>query len=244
MVEFVERFEHTSPPPEREPSEQPDAIAARTLLGSLEARAAAVWQLAPAAPAPPAASEASAASEAEAASAAGAAGVAEVRRGLERYVMERLHPRVFGMGMDVVEDKVLQAQVATLSFVTPAHFGLLAEACEGTCWEAALAALRRMGSVKAPLDKVACVVETVAQLGTITDPCDASFVRLFALAVLRARPAQLYSQLEYIARFVHQDTLWSPEAGGPFSIARAAVQYLAHLDPMGLGRGAAAVAER
>ena len=41
-----------------------------------------------------------------------------------------------------------------------------------------------------------------------------------------------------------QDTLWSPEAGGPFSIARAAVQYLAHLDPMGLGRGAAAVAER
>ena len=137
------------------------------------------------------------------------------------------------------------AQVATLSFVTPEHFGLLAAACEGACWEAALAALRRMGSVKAPLDKVACVVETVAQLGTITDPCDASFVgrpppthpparrvrafrpitsssplftpplhlssplltpqvRLFALAVLRARPAQLYSQLEYIARFVHQ----------------------------------------
>ena len=95
------------------------------------------------------------------------------------------------------------------------------------------------------LGQVACVVETVAQLGTITDPCDASFVgrpppthpparrvrafrpitsssplftpplhlssplltpqvRLFALAVLRARPAQLYSQLEYIARFVHQ----------------------------------------
>jgi hypothetical protein len=33
-------------------------------------------------------------------------------------------------------------------------------------------------------------------------------VRLFALAVLRARPAQLYSQLEYIARFVHQASIY------------------------------------
>ena len=46
--------------------------------------------------------------------------------------------------------------------------------------------------------------------------------------------AQLYSQLEYVARFVHPDTLWAPESGGPFTIARAAVQYLAHLDPIGL----------
>ena len=46
---------------------------------------------------------------------------------------------------------------------------------------------------------------------------------MFALAVLRSKPEQLYSQLEYIARFVHPDTLWSPESGGPFSIARAAL---------------------
>ena len=63
------------------------------------------------------------------------------------------------------------------------------------------------------------MVETAEQLGSIIDRSDASFVRLFALAVLRARPAQLYSQLEYIARFVHQDTLWSAESGVPFSVS-------------------------
>ena len=69
--------------------------------------------------------------------------------------MERLYPRVFGVGRDLVEDKVLQAQVATLSFVTPAHLGLQPATCEGPCWHAAVAALRRMGGGKAPLDKVA-----------------------------------------------------------------------------------------
>ena len=69
--------------------------------------------------------------------------------------MERLYPRVFGVGRDLVEDKVLQAQVATLSFVTPAHLGLQPATCEGPRWHAAIAALRRMGGAKAPLDKVA-----------------------------------------------------------------------------------------
>ena len=57
--------------------------------------------------------------------------------------MERLYPRVFGVGRDLVEDKVLQAQVATLSFVTPAHLGLQPATCEGPRWHAAVAALRR-----------------------------------------------------------------------------------------------------
>ena len=53
----------------------------------------------------------------------------------------------------------------------------------------------------------------------------------FALCVLAARPPQLHSQLEYAARFVHPDKLWAAELGGPLSIARAAVQWLAIQDP-------------
>ena len=108
-----------------QPSEQPDAVAVRELLLSLEARAAAVWQLAAGtAGTAGTADAADAAHTADATGAAVAAGaahtaeaavaaVAELRRGLERFVMERLHARVFGLGMDVVEDKVLQAQVRT-----------------------------------------------------------------------------------------------------------------------------------
>ena len=81
-----------------------------------------------------------------------------------------------------------------------------------------------------------------ARLSALVAPSDGSFVRLLALAILRARPARLHSNLEYVARFVDPHQLWSPEAGEPFTIARAAVQYLAHLDPAALstpshGRG-------
>ena len=76
-----------------------------------------------------------------------------------------------------------------------------------------------------------CVAAACGHLASIVDPCDGGFVRLVALAVLRAKPQQLHSQLEYIARFVQPDRLWSPEFGGSFSILRAAVQYLAMQAP-------------
>ena len=125
--------------------------------------------------------------------------------------------------------------MATLSFVGASHVGVEPGKCVGPYWEAALDALLRMRQYSAPADKIECLVACCAHLGHLVDPCDGSFVRLLALAVLRARPPQLHSQLEYVARFVHPDKLWSPTSGGPFTMARAAVQYLAHLDPVQLG---------
>jgi hypothetical protein len=40
---------------------------------------------------------------------------------------------------------VLNAQLATLALVGPAHLGLDASLCQGTEWEAAIAELRRVG---------------------------------------------------------------------------------------------------
>ena len=48
--------------------------------------------------------------------------------------------------------------------------------------------------------------------------------------MLKCRPAQLHSQLEYAARFVHSERLWVAELGLPLSIARAAVQWVAIQD--------------
>uniref|UniRef100_A0A7S3BZ56 VPS9 domain-containing protein n=1 Tax=Haptolina ericina TaxID=156174 RepID=A0A7S3BZ56_9EUKA len=108
--------------------------------------------------------------------------------------------------------------------------------CTGPRWSAALTALGLMGSHFSPADKVECLAACCAQLSQLTDPCDGSFVRLVALAVLRANPSQLHSQLEYIARFVHPDRLWSAEFGGSFSIVRAAMQYLSIQDPGSFNR--------
>ena len=61
-------------------------------------------------------------------------------------------------------------------------------------------------------------------------------VRLVALAVLKAQPPQIHSQLEFVARFVHPNQLWAPRSGGAFTLLRAALQYVAHLDPIGLSQ--------
>ena len=132
---------------------------------------------------------------------------------------------------------MLEAQLETLSFVTPQLVGIADDKCGGDDWSAALAALARVDASPSPVDKIGCIVKCCAHLGRLVDPCDSSFVRLLALAVLRGQPARLHSQLEYIGRCMPPNRLWSPELGGPFTIARAAVQYLAHLDPVALTGG-------
>ncbi|EOD12785.1 hypothetical protein EMIHUDRAFT_631901 [Emiliania huxleyi CCMP1516] len=195
-----------------------DGEAVRALLASLEEEAAALW---------PAGWPAAA-----------------LHEGLERYVMGLLLPKVFATGADAVEDKarVLSAQLDTLAFIGGAHVGIDESQAVGPDWEAALGELGGINSLAAPADKMGAVVRACARLSALVAPSDGSFVRLLALAILRARPARLHSNLEYVARFVDPHQLWSPEAGEPFTIARAAVQYLAHLDPAALstpshGRG-------
>mmetsp|Transcript_2562 Transcript_2562/g.6385 ORF Transcript_2562/g.6385 Transcript_2562/m.6385 type:complete len:104 (-) Transcript_2562:234-545(-) len=93
-----------------------------------------------------------------------------------------------------------------------------------------------MSRFTSPSDKMECVSAACAHLAAIVDPCDGRFVRLVALAILRAKPPQLYSQLGYISRFAEPDRLWAPALGGSFSIMRAAVEYLATQDPTSFNR--------
>ena len=81
-----------------------------------------------------------------------------------------------------------------------------------------------------------CVAAATAHLGALVDPHDGSFISLAALAVLEAAPPQLFSQLEYVGRFVHPDRLWESDLGGGLSILRAALQWLAIQDPATLQR--------
>ena len=192
-------------------------------------------------------------------------GVGAVRAGFERYVMGLLHARALGAGVDAVEDKVLHAQMATLSFVRAGHIGIAEELTQRPRWHAAQRCLLHLAAFSSPLDKMVraapqdlgtgppvpsstrsrqryapscrltvaqmCVAACISHLSALVDPHDGGFVPLTALALLAARPHQLHSHLEYAARFVNPDRLWAAELGGPLSIARAAVQWLAIQDP-------------
>merc|ERR1712196_750623 len=105
--------------------------------------------------------------------------------------------------------------MSTLSFVQPAHIGLKSRFAKGERWEAAKECLLRMAAFAFPEDKMDSLAKCCGHLGAALDPHDAGFVRLLALCMLQAQPAQLHSQLEYAARYVHPDRLWAAELGVP-----------------------------
>jgi len=207
VAAFVEQFQHAPPPPGSDASAHPDAIALRASLAALMAAAGPLQVT------------------------RRSYGVGAVRAGFERYVMGLLHARALGAGVDAVEDKVLHAQMATLSFVRAGHIGIAEELTQRPRWHAAQRCLLHLAAFSSPLDKMMCVAACISHLSALVDPHDGGFVPLTALALLAARPHQLHSHLEYAARFVNPDRLWAAELGGPLSIARAAVQWLAIQDP-------------
>ena len=167
----------------------------------------------------------------------GEAHLHHLRANLEDYIMGLLHDKALGDENDSVEDKIFEAQLETLSFLTPQLVGLSDEQCRGQFWDSALVELSQLGESTSPAAKIDRIVLCCSHLGKLVDPHDGSFVRLLAFAILRGRPRRLHAQLQYIGRCVHPDRLWSPVSGGPFTIARAAVEYLAHIDPVVMGGG-------
>jgi len=199
---FASSFVHTSPPAAADASSHPDAVSVRAALAALMALARRLKVT------------------------SRAFGGASIRTGAERFLLGLLHAKVLGAGCDNVEDKVLQAQLGTLSFIRASHIGVAASHTDGPHFEEAQACLRRMCAFSSPLDKMACLAACHAHLCTLLDPHDASFIKLLALAMVSCKPPQLHSQLEFALRFTNPESLWDADLGMPLSMARAALQWL------------------
>ena len=193
-------FNHTPPPPATDAAAHPDAVAVRAILAELNTSTTVLRSTTRA--------------------------FGDVRDSMERFVTGLLQPRALSAGADAVEEKVLHAQLATLSFVQPEQLGLPPDLCDGPRWSAAQVDLQRAAAFSCPLDIMRCVASACKHLSQQLETHDGAFVQFAALAVLQGKPPMLHSLLEYAARFVHADRLWDGELGGALSILRAAVQWL------------------
>ena len=78
---------------------------------------------------------------------------------VERYVMSKLHDRVFATDADDLQhDKALAARFRELHFLTVEHLGISPEFTVQQPWEWAQQELRKMGSYRTPRDKMVCVL--------------------------------------------------------------------------------------
>ena len=146
--------------------------------------------------------------------------LAQAGEGLEKYVMTKIHGSTFGVApLDVERDAALAARLAGLSFVQPTHLDIPPSHADERALALAASELRKMDAFKAPRDKLVCCLNAARVVSNVLaanaaaasasgDRSSAAQPRgaddllpLLILALVRAAPPRLASNLEYVQRF-------------------------------------------
>ena len=146
--------------------------------------------------------------------------LAQAGEGLEKYVMTKIHGSTFGVApLDVERDAALAARLAGLSFVQPTHLDIPPSHADDRALALAASELRKMDAFKAPRDKLVCCLNAARVVSNVLaanaaaasasgDRSSAAQPRgaddllpLLILALVRAAPPRLASNLEYVQRF-------------------------------------------
>ena len=167
-----------------------------------------------------------------------------VTDGLEKLVMSKLHPVVFGRQRDAAaRDAFLSKRLAALSFVGFKHMEIPApppHLLPG--WQLAASQLRAINQFTAPGDKLSCVMNACRAVSAVLGLAAEArgergngvgaddFLPGLILCLIRAAPAQLYSNVAYMTDFLRPSKL-SGELGYFLTALQSAVAFLRHVSP-------------
>lgn len=179
--------------------------------------------------------------------------------GMEKLVMNRLYTQTFspaiplhdGKGRvderfpgrrgqhqeDVERDSILSQKVRIYSWIREEHLDI-GDTVSGEggrrFLELAVKEMLKIGSYRAPRDKVICVLNCCKVIFGLlrhskSEESADKFVPLLIYVVLRANPEHLVSNVQYILRFRNPDKL-TGEAGYYLSSLMGAIQFIENLD--------------
>jgi hypothetical protein len=149
-------------------------------------------------------------------------GRANASEGLEKFVICRLHPKIFGVDpSDEKDDAKLKKHIAGLSWMEPSHLGI--PQIEASLWPRVIDELQQINNYKAPCDKLTCIVNachvindvlkrTQAEGGSSRPLAADDFLPLLIFAIIRANPPQFHSNAEFAAAFRHPSRLTGEHA--------------------------------
>ncbi|KAI8474361.1 MAG: Ara7-Gdpnh2ATVPS9A [Monoraphidium minutum] len=130
---------------------------------------------------------------------------------LEKYLMTKLHDRTFGMATEDTErDALLAVRCEALQFVQPHHLEIGEGVAGGDALDQAAHELNRINNYKAPRDKLVCILNCCRVIGNMlhSGPGAAGgvagaddFTPVLILALIRARPPRLASNIAYVERY-------------------------------------------
>lgn len=163
---------------------------------------------------------------------------------IEKLVMTRLYKCVFCLdgSEDEHKDLALQAQIRTLSWVTPKmlQLSLVDVHQESNDVTFAITALVEMDSKRAPQDKLACLSRSSDFLfkaisSSKMEPATADdFLSYLIFTLLKANPPRLISNLQYITRFSNPKRLVTGKDGYCFTNICCAVSFIENINASSL----------
>jgi len=143
--------------------------------------------------------------------------------GLEKFLLSRLHERIFATdASDREQDEALAARFERLAWVGFEHLGV--PPVDPSLLRLAVSELERVNTYKAPRDKLVCILNasrvindvlkiTMEDSGAVGRPLSADdFLPLLIYSVLTAKPPRLHANVEFIAAFRHPSRLHGEDA--------------------------------
>lgn len=155
----------------------------------------------------------------------------------EKFVMTNLYPSLFcpPSTNDEEKDLAIQDRIRKLSWVNAHHLDCCISETSMEVRDlvyAAITDLLGMDSVKAPQEKLQCVVRCCCSVMMVLKHCQGApvsadeFLPALIFVVLKANPARLKSNILYVTRFCYDKRLMQGEGGYYFTNLVSLLLYL------------------
>lgn len=150
------------------------------------------------------------------------AGQQSAAEGLEKFLIMRLHGKIFWLEKsDPEEDEMVKRRIDSLSWVGFQNLGV--PSVDVTLLDLAVDQLRSMDKFKAPRDKMICILNACRVINDVLKraivesgggrPLAADdFLPLLIYCLILANPPRLHSNIEFVAAFRHPSRLIAEDA--------------------------------
>lgn len=165
--------------------------------------------------------------------------------GLEKYLMTKLFTRVFASRPEEVnyDEKLSEKMALVQQFIRPENLDIQPAFQNESSWLLAQKELQRINMVKAPRDKLICILNCCKVINNLLlnasiasnehPPGADEFLPVLIYVTLKANPPQLHSNLLYVQRYRRQSRLVS-EAAYFFTNMLSAESFISNIDAKSL----------